>query len=204
MPEGIYCPGKTILEIISIARRLRSADEKAPVILTRADDKIYRAVKKIFKKAIYNKTGGLITIPSLVPTAFSSSEKYICVITAGTTDISVAEEAAATAEALGVRVRRFYDVGVAGIHRIMERRTDIENAVCSVVCAGMEGALPSVVGGLARSPVIGVPTSVGYGANFGGVSALLTMLSSCAPNVCVVNIDDGFGAGIIASLISRK
>lgn len=204
LPEGIYCPGKTIPQIISIIRRLRSADVKAPVILTRADDKIYRAVKKIFKKSVYNKTGKVITVPPLAPSAFPLSGKYICVITAGTTDIPVAEEAAATAESLGVIVRRFYDVGVAGIHRIMERRTEIENAACSVVCAGMEGALPSVVGGLARSPVIGVPTSVGYGANFGGVSALLTMLSSCAPNVCVVNIDDGFGAGVIASLIARR
>ncbi len=202
IPEGIYCPGKTISQIIEIARKLRQEDKTAPILLTRAEVNIYRAVKKIFRESHYNLVGKIIHIPS--SKKLTLTDNYICVITAGTTDVPVAEEAAETASSLGIRVKKFYDVGVAGIHRIMDKQKEIANASCSIVCAGMEGALPSVVGGLAASPVIAVPTSVGYGANFGGVSALLTMLNSCAPNVCVVNIDDGFGAGVTAALIARK
>ncbi|MDI6756477.1 MAG: nickel pincer cofactor biosynthesis protein LarB [Endomicrobiia bacterium] len=212
IPEAIYCPGKTVEQIVAIARALTSpSGHRGPALLTRADEKIFRAVRRNFPSARFHKIARLITIS---PANFRGGRRagraekiasaYVCVVTAGTTDIPVAEEAAVTAEALGVRVERLYDVGVAGVHRVIERREIIENAAAVVVCAGMEGALPSVVGGLARSIVIGVPTSVGYGANFGGVAALLAMLNSCAPNVATVNIDDGFGAGVIASLIIRK
>lgn len=218
IPEAVYCPGKTIEQIVAIARALAlptrprlSQPRRGPVLLTRADEKIYRAVRRIFPSARFHKIARLITITpagfrggKTVGRAEKIASPYVCVVTAGTTDIPVAEEAAVTAEALGCRVERIYDVGVAGVHRVIERREIIENAAAVVVCAGMEGALPSVVGGLARSIVIGVPTSVGYGANFGGVAALLAMLNSCAPNVATVNIDDGFGAGVIAALITKK
>lgn len=213
IPEAVYCPGKTVGQIVAITRAMAPGDRvRAPVILTRADEKIFRAARRVFPSAKFHRIARLITISPadsrLGKTAPAAAKKaasrYVCVVTAGTTDIPVAEEAAVTAEALGVRVERLYDVGVAGVHRVIEKRGVIEGAAVVVVCAGMEGALPSVVGGLARSTVVGVPTSVGYGANFGGLAALLTMLNSCAPNVCAVNIDDGFGAGVIASLIAKK
>ncbi|MCK9582029.1 MAG: nickel pincer cofactor biosynthesis protein LarB [Endomicrobiales bacterium] len=198
-PEAIYTPGKTNEQLVKIAKKLCLG--VGPVMATRADEKHFRFVKKYFKNAKYFKTARIIL--------FNNSEKpknttaYICVVSAGTSDIAVAEEAAVTAELLGAKVERIYDVGVSGIHRVLERSKEIKNARVVVVCAGMEGALASVVGGLATSPVIGVPTSIGYGVSFGGISALLTMLNSCAANVSVVNIDDGFGAGIIAALICK-
>ena len=198
-PEAIYTPGKTNDQIVKIAKKLCIGS--GPVMATRADEKHFRFVKKHFKNAKYFKTARIIL--------FNKAEKlkntnaYICVVSAGTADIPVAEEAAVTAELLGVKVERIYDVGVAGIHRVLERSKEIKSASVVVVCAGMEGALVSVVGGLASSPVIGVPTSIGYGVSFNGISALLTMLNSCAANVSVVNIDDGFGAGIIAALICK-
>lgn len=205
IPEAIYCPGKSINQILKIISCMIKSP--TPVILTRADGKIYKAVKKKFKTAKYHELARIVSIQPQNQSYIrrnSDEVSYICVITAGTTDIPVAEEAAVTCEILGNKVERVYDVGVAGIHRIFEHREKVYNASCVIVCAGMEGALPSVVGGLSRSVVVAVPTSVGYGSNFGGVSALLTMLNSCAPNVCCVNIDDGFGAGIIASLINKR
>ena len=199
-PEAIYSPGKTLEQILKISAELLKGD--GPVIITRAEKKLYSGVKRKYKSARYFSPAGIILLKAVRSDIGNS--KYICVVTAGTTDIPVAEEAAVTAEILGNKVERIYDVGVAGVHRVLKYSQKLCNASCVVVCAGMEGALPSVVGGLVGCPVIGVPTSVGYGVAFKGVSALLSMLNSCAPNVSVVNIDDGFGAGIIASLINKK
>jgi pyridinium-3,5-biscarboxylic acid mononucleotide synthase len=198
-PEAIYGEGKTRRQLIDISLKLSKGN--GPVIITRAGKEAYRAVKKRFPKAEYFEDARLIAVKKI---AARSSRNYICVATAGTTDISAAEEAAVTAELLGNRVKRIYDVGVSAVHRLFAHKETLLGASCVVVCAGMEGALASVVGGLVASPVIAVPTSVGYGVSFKGVSALLTMLNSCAPNVTVVNIDDGFGAGVTASLINKK
>ncbi|MCB4757641.1 MAG: nickel pincer cofactor biosynthesis protein LarB [Elusimicrobia bacterium] len=214
-PEAIYCPGKTIQQIVTIAKKMHQATES--VLATRADEKIYKAVKKILPKARYNKLARMIVVSKKsegrqqkvddksiqfsVNSQQSTRYSYICVVTAGTSDIPVAEEAFETAESLGSVVERVYDVGVSGIHRLLKHHDKLQNASCVIICAGMEGALASVVGGLVRCPVIGVPTSIGYGVSFQGVSALLTMLNSCAANVSVVNIDDGFGAGVVAHLI---
>lgn len=197
-PEAIYGEGKTTAQIISIAKELLKGS--GPVIVTRAGGSVFRAVKKAFKTARYYDKARLISIRAVA----RKGSNYICVATAGTCDIPAAEEAAVTAEILGNRVIRLYDVGVAGVHRLLQHRDELAGASCVVVCAGMEGALASVVGGIVSCPVIAVPTSVGYGVSFGGVSALLTMLNSCAANVSVVNIDDGFGAGVISSLINNK
>lgn len=198
-PEAIYGEGKTVKQIISISKELIKGS--GPVLVTRTDKKVFAAVKKAFLKAEYFEQAGMIVVKRVKTDI--SAKRYIYVATAGTTDIRTAEEAAITAEALGNRVERIYDVGVAGVHRLLNHRDKLNGATCVVVCAGMEGALASVVGGLVSCPVIGVPTSVGYGVSFKGVSALLTMLNSCAANVSVVNIDDGFGAGVIASLINK-
>ncbi|MFN3967036.1 MAG: nickel pincer cofactor biosynthesis protein LarB [Endomicrobiia bacterium] len=200
-PEAVYCPGKTIQQIINITKKLYKTG--APIILTRADKDIYNKVKKKFKKAKFYPVAKLIIIKEKVKN-FSSSSKYVAVVTAGTSDVPVAEECAITCETLGTKVVRIYDVGVAGMHRLFKYQKELTNADCIVVVAGMEGALPSIVAGLVSCPVIGVPTSIGYGSNFNGISALLTMLNSCSANVCCVNIDDGFGAGVIAHLITRK
>jgi len=201
-PEAIYCPGKTIEQIIEIASRLQK--HGGPVICTRADEKTFRAVKRKYKKAVYYKLARIILVANPVKQAGNQRKNYVCVVTAGTTDIPVAEESSIMAEILGSRVERVYDVGVAGIHRLFEHSDRLKYASCIVVCAGMEGALPSIIGGLVACPVIGVPTSVGYGSNLKGFSALLTMLNSCAVNVCAVNIDDGIGAGVIAHLINGR
>jgi hypothetical protein len=199
-PEAIYAPGKTIEQIVAIAGKFSGAE--GPVLITRVGKDIFKAVKRKFKKAEYNEIAKLIVINSMKSEA-KAKKNYICVVTAGTGDVPVAEEAAITAESLGTKVERVFDVGVSGIHRLFAHNEKLMNASCVVVCAGMEGALASVVGGLVGCPVIGVPTSIGYGVSFKGVSALLTMLNSCAPNVSVVNIDDGFGAGVIGSLMAR-
>jgi hypothetical protein len=204
-PEAVYCPGKTVEQITKIAAALSKragAKDLPPVLCTRADRKVYLKLKKRFPSAEYNAAARMIIIGSKARNARKSAG-YVCVVTAGTSDIPAAEEAAATCEALGARVERVYDAGVAGVHRLFRYAGKITGASCVVVAAGMEGALPSIVGGIAPCPVIGLPTSVGYGANFGGVSALLTMLNSCAANVCTVNIDDGYGAGVIAYLIAK-
>lgn len=197
-PEVVYCMGKTVAQICAIVERLSAAHKT--IIASRATDEVYDAVKKAVPGAAYNRDARLIIIGEK---AGPETDKRILVITAGTSDIPVAEEAAVTAEAMGNPVDRLFDVGVAGIHRLFENASQLFSANVIVAVAGMDGALPSVIGGLVDRPVIAVPTSVGYGASFGGISALLTMLNSCAPGVAAVNIDNGFGAGYIAGLINR-
>jgi hypothetical protein len=171
------------------------------ILITRLDERKAKAVQKVFPKSQYYPRSKVLTY--LVRPLKMEGKGTILVITAGTTDIPVAEEAVITAQFMGNRVETLYDVGVAGIHRLLSERGRLEVARVLIVVAGMEGALPSVVGGLVDRPVIAVPTSVGYGASFGGITALLAMLNSCASGVAVVNIDNGFGAGYVASLMNR-
>ncbi len=197
MPEVIYCEGKTTEQVVGIAGRMLA--NKSDVLATRADERVYRAVKKLHPRAVYHKASRAIVIKQRKkkPTA-----GIVLVLTAGTSDIPVAEEAAVTADALGSTVRTVYDVGVAGIHRVLSKQEVLDAARVIVVAAGMDGALPSVVGGLVDKPVIAVPTSVGYGAAFQGLAPLLTMLNSCASGIAVMNIDNGFGAGVLAHRIN--
>jgi NCAIR mutase (PurE)-related protein len=198
-PEVVFGAGKTREQIVGIVERL--AQRSPNVIVTHTDEGTFGEVRNVVTEAEWHQSARLIRIQrdhaelGLGP---------IAVVTAGTSDIPVAEEAALTAEAMGNRVERIWDVGVAGIHRVLAERALIQKARVVIVAAGMEGALPSVVGGLVRVPVVAIPTSIGYGASFGGLAALLGMLNSCASNVTVVNIDNGFGAGFVASLINRK
>jgi NCAIR mutase (PurE)-related protein len=198
MPEVIFSQGKTPAQVAQIFKRM--AAHGGNVLATKADSQHFRAVRKLVRKAEYRELARAIVLQQ-------DPEKYgkgiIAVISAGTSDIPVAEEAVVTAEIMGNDVAHLYDVGVAGIHRLLLNKKLVEDARVVIVCAGMEGALPSVVGGLVRVPVIAVPTSVGYGASFAGMAALLGMLNSCASNVSVVNIDNGFGAGYVASMINR-
>ncbi|MBA5851444.1 nickel pincer cofactor biosynthesis protein LarB [Clostridium sp. cel8] len=197
-PEVIYCEGKTPDQVKGIVKFMMTKGDN--ILGTRANEEHYKAVKEVCSKAKYNKEGRVITVTNK---KIKPSDTYIAIVTAGTSDIPVSEEAALTAEMFGERVERIYDVGVAGIHRLFNKLDLIRGAKVIIVIAGMEGALASVVGGLVDKPVIAVPTSVGYGANFGGISALLSMLNSCASGVSVVNIDNGFGAGYLASMINR-
>ena len=197
-PEIIYCAGKTVQQVQEIFRVMSERENN--VIGTRANEKMFKAVKSIIPETKFFREARIISIWKKEP---EIPETKIAVITAGTSDIPVAEEAAVTAELLGNKVIRIYDAGVAGIHRLVDKLPEIRSCRVVVVIAGMEGALASVVGGLVDKPVIAVPTSVGYGANFGGVSALLAMLTSCSTGVTVVNIDNGFGAGFSASMINR-
>lgn len=197
-PEVIYCPGKNISQIVKIISQLYSHKEN--ILATRASADIYRAVKRKFKEAVYYELARCIVVKQ----GETAQKKGVIIITAGTADLPVAEEAAVTCLLLGQDPEKLYDVGVAGVHRLLSERGKLAQAKVIIVVAGMEGALPSVVGGLVAAPVVAVPTSVGYGASFGGVAALLSMLNSCSPNVSVVNIDDGFGAGVVASLINKK
>jgi pyridinium-3,5-biscarboxylic acid mononucleotide synthase len=197
-PEIIYCAGKTVEQVVEIFRVMISKENN--VIGTRANREMFDAVKKITIKAVYHSEARIISVQNKKP---ETPKTKIAVITAGTSDIPVAEEAAVTAELLGNKVVRIFDAGVAGIHRLVDKLPEIRSCRVIVVIAGMEGALASVVGGLVDKPVIAVPTSVGYGANFGGISALLAMLTSCSSGVTVVNIDNGFGAGFSASMINR-
>jgi NCAIR mutase (PurE)-related protein len=199
IPEVIYSPGKSPEQVAEIAERM--VRRGIPVLATRAEPGVYQAVLEKVPDAIYDPVARTVVYQPEKP---EQAPGYIAVVSAGTSDIPVAEEAAVTAEFLGNRVERVYDVGVAGIHRLFNRMELIRGATVIIVVAGMEGALASVVGGMVDTPVIGVPCSTGYGANFGGISALLSMLSSCASGVSVVNIDNGFGAGCQASLINRK
>ena len=176
------------------------AERENNVIGTRANQEMYDAVKSIVPEAVYYSIARIISVQKKKP---ETPETKIAVITAGTSDMPVAEEAAITAELLGNNVLRIYDAGVAGIHRLVDKLPEIRRCRVVIVIAGMEGALASVVGGLVDRPIIAVPTSVGYGANFGGISALLAMLTSCSTGVTVVNIDNGFGAGFSASMINR-
>jgi pyridinium-3,5-biscarboxylic acid mononucleotide synthase len=170
------------------------------VLATKATAEHFRAVKKLVRKAEYREMAKAITLQQ---DSANYGKGVVVIISAGTSDIPVAEDALVTAEIMGNEVAHLYDVGVAGIHRLLAGREVFDKARVIIVCAGMEGALPSVVGGLARVPVIAVPTSIGYGASFNGLAALLGMLNSCASNVSVVNIDNGFGAGYVASMINR-
>ena len=203
IPEVIYSEGKTPEQVSEIA--LKMYERGISILATRATLEVYDAVKEKIPEAIYHKNARAIEYQAEKP---EPTDTYIAVVSAGTSDIPVSEEAAVTAEFLGNRVERIYDVGVAGIHRLFHRLDLIRGATVIIVVAGMEGALASVMGGLVDKPVIGVPCSAGYGANFGGVSALLSMLNSCASGVSVVNIDNGFGAacqaGLINKLVSRK
>jgi len=196
--EVIYAPGKSPEQVVSIVRRM--ARNKHNVLITRADRKLYNRVKRVARTARFHELSGAISIRR---SQEITGKGLILVVSAGTADIPVAEEALVTAEVMGNRVEALYDVGVAGLHRLMRHRDKLEEARVIVCVAGMEGALPSVVGGLVRVPVIAVPTSVGYGASLQGLAALLGMLNSCASNVAVVNIDNGFGAGCLASVINR-
>jgi len=198
MPEVILAQGKTPEQVAQIAARL--GDKSSNVLVTRADARAAEMVKARFADAEYFPLSGAIRVWR---DRTIHGKGKIAVVCASTSDIFVAEEAQVTAEAMGNQVEAIFDVGVAGIHRLMNNRGRLLEARVVVVCAGMEGALPSVVGGLVSAPVIAVPTSVGYGASFHGLAALLGMLNSCASNVTVVNIDNGFGAGYVASLINR-
>jgi len=201
-PEVIYCQGKTPEQIAHIASRI--ARQGHNVLATRADEKAYEAIKNILPKARFYKEARIVTMKIESRKSRVESRNVVAIVTAGTADIPVAEEAAVTAEFLGLKVKRIFDVGVAGIHRLMKNIGILKRSKVIIAVAGMEGALPSVIGGLVDSPVIAVPTSVGYGANFKGLSALLTMMNSCAPGVAVVNIDNGFGAAVMANAIVRK
>ncbi|MGH9971137.1 MAG: nickel pincer cofactor biosynthesis protein LarB [Pyrinomonadaceae bacterium] len=198
-PEVVFGAGKTRAQVVGIVERL--AQRSPNVIVTHTDADTYGEVRNVVTEAEWHESARLIRIQR------DRSELgvgIIAAVTAGTSDIPVAEEAALTAEAMGNRVERVWDVGVAGIHRVLAERALLQRARVVIVAAGMEGALPSVVGGLVSVPIVAIPTSIGYGASFGGVAALLGMLNSCSSNVTVVNIDNGFGAGFVASLINRK
>jgi NCAIR mutase (PurE)-related protein len=197
-PEVIYCAGKTVDQVKGIIKLM--LNKSCNILATRATVEMFKSIKEICPAARYNKAARTITVKMK---DIKATDSYIAIVTAGTSDIPVAEEAAVTAEIFGNKVERVYDVGVAGIHRLFINIDVIRRAKVVVVAAGMEGALASVVGGLVDIPVIAVPTSVGYGASFGGLSALLSMLNSCASGVSVVNIDNGFGAGYLAGMINK-
>jgi NCAIR mutase (PurE)-related protein len=198
MPEVVFAKGKTPEQVAAIADKL--AVNALNVLVTRADTECARTVSQLSSEWKYYPLSGVLT---LWRDHAVRGKGKIAVVSAGTSDIPVAEEAQVTAQVMGNEVEVIYDIGVAGIHRLMHNRERLTEARVVVVCAGMEGALPSVVGGLVSCPVIAVPTSIGYGASFHGLAALLGMLNSCASNVTVVNIDNGFGAGYVASLINR-
>ncbi|MFZ5989275.1 MAG: nickel pincer cofactor biosynthesis protein LarB [Bacillota bacterium] len=197
-PEVIYCQGKTVDQIKKIVEKLMERNNN--IMATRADHKVFEGIKEMTDDAVYYESARIVVVKKRdIP----KSSKMVAVVSAGTSDIPVAEEAAVTCETMGNLVERVYDVGVAGIHRLFAKSDIIMKANVLVVVAGMEGALASVVSGLVDKPVIAVPTSIGYGANFGGLSALLTMLNSCATGIGVVNIDNGFGAGFLAGMINK-
>jgi len=197
-PEVVFGAGKTDEQVAAIVERLASGADR--VLVTKVDERCFDAVRQLVPDAEYHPTARAITINRAKETPYRPGIMVLC---GGTSDIPIAEEAVITAELMGNAVERSYDVGVSGVHRLLDHLPRIREARVLVVVAGMEGALPSVVGGLVSVPVIAVPTSVGYGASFGGLAALLTMLNSCAAGVSVVNIDNGFGAGYIAALINR-
>ncbi len=197
-PEVIFCSGKTVDQVRDIVSHMLSKNNN--ILATRATGEMFDAVRKICADAEFNAAARTITIKRK---KLKIPDTTISVVSAGTSDIPVAEEAAVTAEFFGNKVERVFDVGVAGIHRLYDKLDEIRKSKVIVVVAGMEGALPSIVKGLVDKPVIAVPTSIGYGANFNGLSALLGMLTSCASGVTVVNIDNGFGAGFTASMINK-
>ena len=197
-PEVIFCPGKTTRQVVTIFERLARTGNN--VLASRAGPEVYQAVAREFPAACYHELARAITLRQ---GRQRKPAGHIAIVSAGTSDLPVAEEARVTAEIMGQRVTTHYDVGVAGLHRLLNVAGELQRAHVLVVVAGMEGALASVVGGLVAVPVVAVPTSVGYGASFGGLAALLTMLNSCVAGVSVVNIDNGFGAGYNAALINR-
>lgn len=211
MPEAIFGPGKTPEQVAEIACSLCSKGSGA--IVTRASKEQFEAVKEVLPGAVFHESARMITVTKLIPAAKfepaadlskvckQTSDHAVAVVSAGTADIPVAEEAAITLEFIGVPVKRIYDVGVAGLHRLLDKMEEISSCRTVIVVAGMDGALPSVVAGMIDIPVIAVPTSIGYGASFSGVAALLTMLNSCSTGVGVVNIDNGFGAAALAYAI---
>lgn len=197
-PEVIFCQGKTAPHLVAIVKTL--VESKQNVLATRITPEQVSAVKQVFPDARHHDSARVLTLdagPRPRPTG------CVAVLSAGTTDIPVAEEAAVVAESMGARVERVYDVGVAGLHRLLHHLPVLKRARVMIVVAGMEGALPSVVGGLTHCPIIAVPTSIGYGTSMGGITALLAMLNSCVPGITVVNIDNGFGAGVAAAMINR-
>jgi NCAIR mutase (PurE)-related protein len=198
MPEVIFAAGKTTQQVAAIFARMAKAGGN--VLATRASAEAFAAVAAVESRAIYHEAARAITLDQAPVRPGAGTVAVVC---AGTSDLPVAEEAAVTARLMGNEVELIADVGVAGIHRLLAQKHALETARVHIVCAGMEGALPTVVAGLVNAPVLAVPTSVGYGASFGGVAALLGMLNTCAPNVSVVNIDNGFGAACIASLINH-
>lgn len=199
VPETVFGPGKTPDQVAGIVSELMS--RSGAVLVTRADTSQYDAIRIHWPQSVYHPACGLIVVRA--SPAPPGAEGFIVVASAGTSDQNVAEEAALTAEALGLKVERLADVGVAGLHRLIASREVLEDADAIIVVAGMDGVLPSIIGGLVAAPVIAVPTSVGYGAGAGGLAPLLTMLNSCAPGVAVVNIDNGFGAAVFASVMLR-
>lgn len=196
-PEAIFCEGKTRAQILDIARRLQA--DNVPVLATRADAATARAMKEVSRKAVYHRTARVVVIPSTPPRPLRGD---IVIVTAGTADIPVAEEARVTAMTLGSAVHTLFDVGVAGVHRLFDQVERLQQARAVIVVAGMDGVLPSVVGGLVSTPLLAVPTSRGYGAHFGGLAPLLTMLNACSGGIGVLNIDNGFGAGHLAHRIN--
>jgi NCAIR mutase (PurE)-related protein len=198
MPEVIYAAGKTAQQLVGIFTSLTASGVN--VLATRCSHEQFEAVRQIEPRAVFHEASRCITLSQQDTPSYPG---LIVILCAGTSDLPVAEEARVTAELMGNRVELIADVGVAGLHRLLAQRSRLQAATVLIVCAGMEGALPSVVGGMVAAPVIAVPTSVGYGASFGGLAALLGMLNSCSPNVSVVNIDNGFGAAYIATLINR-
>lgn len=198
MPEVIFCPGKTPDQVTAIVASIRKAGQD--VLATRASKELFDAVAKTHPDAQYHELARAITVKVTAPVQPAG---LVAVVSAGTADLPVAEEAALTAAWMGAKVERVFDVGVAGLHRLMKHLDLLRSARAVIVAAGMEGALPSVVGGLIDRPIVAVPTSIGYGMNLGGIAALLAMLNSCAPGVMVVNVDNGFGAGVCAALINR-
>lgn len=201
-PEVVFCQGKAIEHVVEIMKHLYASN--GHVLGTRADKAVFEAVNAEIPESRYSSLARIISIgePLRPDSEVLADSKYVMIVCGGTADIPVAEEAAVTARALGCRVEKSYDVGVAGLHRLLDQRDKLLGANVVIAVAGMEGALASVVGGLVRRPVIAVPTSVGYGASFGGLAALLSMLNSCASGVSVVNIDNGFGAGYLAHMIN--
>lgn len=197
-PEVVLCKGKTTEQITQIIEHLSS--EEQLVMATKVTEDVHQAVKAVRPDAVYYETAGILL---LGPMRKKTTRKTILVVSAGTSDIPIAEEAAVTAEIMGNNVERLYDVGVAGVHRLLDNKEKLFDASVIVVVAGMEGALASLIGGLVDIPVIAVPTSVGYGASFEGLAALLAMLNCCAPGMVVVNIDNGFGAGYFAAVVNQ-
>lgn len=196
-PEVIFCPGKTAEQVCQITSELLSKEQD--IMITRASEEVFLEVKKIAPAVLYHREAKIILLEKRARPKVGN----VAILTGGTADMPVAEEAALTCEVMGNRVHRVYDVGVAGIHRLFAHQNILAQARVVIAVAGMEGALPSIVGGLVSAPIIAVPTSIGYGASFQGLAPLLTMLNACSPGIAVVNIDNGFGAGYMASLINQ-